>query len=70
MVAQLDDADRASEREEIFRAESLTKRMPVLKPCGFCHWCSSGVGASENFCPGGCMDDYQKQFDSDRRNGR
>lgn len=65
-----DDVDRAQAQEERYRADAIARRKPELKPLGYCHWCSSGIGGGDLYCSKECRDDHEKQFDADRRNGR
>ena len=50
----MDISDKATENEELQRAEALALRKTTIAPCGYCHNCSEPIVSSEIFCPGGC----------------
>ncbi|MCU0922560.1 MAG: hypothetical protein MUF16_19915 [Burkholderiaceae bacterium] len=66
----MDDADRASDREESQRCEALTRRMPVPQPTGFCLWCGIEVQRNRCFCDPECRDDFELAAAARARNGR
>jgi hypothetical protein len=65
----MDEADRASDREEADRDRALKAARSIhsLPSIGACHWCHSPV--EEQFCGPECRDDWQKQQDARSRNG-
>jgi len=56
-----DDADRAGEREEIFRAVALAVRKPTgPRATGACLWCGEPVEDERRWCPGvECRDKWE-----------
>lgn len=65
-----DQLDRASELEEMDRAQALKKRMPELKAIGYCYNCNDDIHSGQLFCSTDCRDDYQREQDAKRRNGK
>ena len=56
-----DDADRAGEREEIFRAEALAVRKPEGPiATGECLYCGEAVDGGRRWCGAACRDLWQR----------
>ena len=69
----MDDADRASEREDIARAaalEAVRRRFDSLPPLGCCYYCGEALRAGKRFCDSDCRDDYDRQEKMRSRTGR
>ena len=66
-----DEADRASDREELDRANALRVRKPELhlNPMGCCYWCESDVRHGEVFCSSDCHDDFRRDQSARERAG-
>ena len=54
----MDDSDRATEREEIDRADAMRYRKPAPIACGVCHNCNEPVNPGQIFCCADCRDDF------------
>ena len=65
----MDISDKATENEELQRAEAIALRKKTIKACGWCHNCSESIGSGEIFCSRDCADDWQKRQDARTRNG-
>ena len=61
----MDDADRASEREEHEKALTIQAAIKPSgpKPKGFCYWCEEPTAAA--FCCGDCRDEWE--YDRERK---
>ena len=55
----MDDSDRATEREEIDRADAMRYRKPAPSACGACHNCNEPLHVGMVFCCSDCRDDFQ-----------
>ena len=55
----MDDSDRATEREEMARADALRYRKPAPVACGACHNCAEPVKPCRIFCCTECREDYE-----------
>lgn len=66
----MDDADRASDKEEAQRCEAMNRRMPTQTPTGFCLWCGITVASNRCFCDPECRDDFELAQAARMRNGR
>lgn len=69
----MDDADRASDREDIARAaavEAVRARIERLPSLGYCYYCGEALRAGKRFCDSDCRDDYERQEELQRRLGR
>ena len=69
----MDDADRASDREDIARAaavEAVRARIERHPSLGYCYYCGEALRAGKRFCDSGCRDDYERQEELQRRLGR
>lgn len=65
----MDDADRATEREEADRARALSFRVSIPAPTGFCLNCGIEVARSHCFCDPDCRDDFEVAAAARARNG-
>lgn len=68
----MDDADYASDREDIAREQAIAavrRRSKELAPIGFCYYCSEPVPAGSRFCDASCMTGWQEEEDARKRNG-
>lgn len=65
-----DQLDQASDYEEMDKANALKKRMPELKAIGFCYNCNDYIHLGQLFCCVECRDDYQREQDARKRNGK
>ena len=54
----MDDSERATEREEIARADAMRYRKPAPIACGVCHNCDEPVKPGRIFCCSECREDY------------
>jgi len=69
----MDDADRASDREDIARAaavEAVRARIERLPSLGYCYYCGEALRAGKRFCDADCRDDYERQEKMRARTGR
>lgn len=69
----MDDADRASDREDIARAaavEAVRARIERLPSLGYCYYCGEALRAGKRFCDSDCRDDYERQEKMRSRTGR
>ena len=69
----MDDADRASEREDIARAaalEAARRRVKAMPSLGYCYYCGEALRAGKRFCDADCRDDYERQENMRKRTGR
>ena len=60
----MDDADYASDREDIAREQAIAavrRRSKELAPIGFCYYCSEPVPAGSRFCNSECRDDHETE---------
>ena len=60
----MDDADRASEQEELFRLEArqhLSTKLQ-LRPIGFCYNCADMIEKPQTFCCPDCHKDYERRW--------
>jgi hypothetical protein len=64
----MDDADRASDLEEMQRQEALRRRKPVRKRDGYCLNC--GERSEGAYCNKECGEDAERIERADARNGR
>lgn len=64
----MDPNDEGTMREEIMRAEAISRRKPELQACGFCHYCSESVGSGMQFCDTDCRDGWELEQAARRRN--
>jgi hypothetical protein len=65
-----DQFDRATEIEEMHRDIALTFRNPTLPACGVCHFCTEIVEGNKLFCNADCRNDWQKDKDRKKREGK
>ena len=69
----MDDADRASDREDIARAaavEAVRARIERRPSLGYCYYCGEALRAGKRFCDADCRDDYDRQEKFKARTGR
>lgn len=66
----MDIVDHASKLEELERMHAAKKRMPELKAVGYCYNCNEQIHSSMLFCSVECRDDYHREQDAKRRNGK
>lgn len=69
----MDDADRASDREDIARAaavEAVRARIERLPSLGYCYYCGEALRPAKRFCDSDCRDDYERHEELQRRLGR
>ena len=50
------------------QVKKVVKRMPEIKPCGWCYFCSSGLDSGELFCDKVCQQWWEKQFEAEPDN--
>ena len=62
--------DQAAELEEKQREIALSFRNPTLPACGVCHFCMEVVGGNKLFCNSDCRNDWQKDNDRKKREGK
>lgn len=71
-MASIDDL--AADQEELFRNAALTnalaQRTHGLKPTGSCPYCGEKTLPIAVFCSIDCRDDWQKEQDAKKRNGK
>ena len=69
----MDDADRASEREDIARevaVAAIRRRIEAMPSLGYCYYCGEALRAGKRFCDADCRDDYERQENMRKRTGR
>ena len=60
----MDDADYASEREDITREQAIAairRRNDSLPGIGYCYYCGTALRGGNRFCDFECMNDYQTE---------
>jgi predicted nucleic acid-binding Zn ribbon protein len=71
----MDDSDRATQQEELARAQALEFRRAVPRPTGFCLNCGESLPPGQPFCSAeadgdGCARDWEKARAARLRNGQ
>jgi hypothetical protein len=64
-----DDIDRANDQAQAILELQLRQRKPTLPHNGKCHFCEDDITTGA-FCSAECRDDFEKQEQARRRNGR
>lgn len=68
----MDIIDQAQQREELERDLAMRQHAcheSSLPAAGACHYCSATVPSGHRFCDRDCLEDWQKEQDSRRREG-
>lgn len=66
----MDDAERGEKVTQILLDDALRFRHPAPLATGACHWCSELLDRLAIFCCAECRDDWQREQDAKRRNGK
>jgi cytidine deaminase len=67
-----DEVDSANDQAEQILALQLKARKPVgPAPCGYCHYClEEFTDPAKIFCDSDCANDFEKEAEMRRRNGK